>query len=258
MELGIIAWIKEEEFKAAKEKGLSFVEMDVNDRDAEFFEHFDQVKLYSQKYDLPVKAIGRWGINKIVEAGIIDSEFQLECKLIDALHELGGDVYITGCNYLNHLNFYQNCTLAIQYLKKLVAYAKEKNVKIAIYTCRWNNFICTEESWNVILNEVTDLYIKYDPSHSIYAGVDYLKEAMNWAHRFAHVHIKGTLIIDGKRFDDPPAGLDQTDWPSFLSILYVRGYQGGLSIEPHSQLWKDELGERGVNYTIRYMKNLMI
>jgi sugar phosphate isomerase/epimerase len=66
------------------------------------------------------------------------------------------------------------------------------------------------------------------------------------------------LIIDGKRFDDPPAGLDQTDWGAFFSILYAKNYQGGLSIEPHSQVWKGELGEKGVNFTVNYMKKLLL
>ena len=37
MELGIISWIEEENFRKAKELGLSFVELDVNDRAEEFF-----------------------------------------------------------------------------------------------------------------------------------------------------------------------------------------------------------------------------
>jgi sugar phosphate isomerase/epimerase len=58
--------------------------------------------------------------------------------------------------------------------------------------------------------------------------------------------------------DDPPAGLDQTDWKSFMSILYAKKYTGGLSIEPHSPVWQGELGDHGVDYTIKYMKTLML
>gem|GEM_PF-4477260 len=36
MELGMINWIREEDFAKVKEKGLSFVELDVNDRAQEF------------------------------------------------------------------------------------------------------------------------------------------------------------------------------------------------------------------------------
>src|SRR5690606_40163880 len=58
---------------------------------------------------------------------------------------------------------------------------------------------------------------------------DYLKEMRDWGDRFTHVHIKGSVIIDGKRYDDPPAGLDQTDWKTFIAILYAKKYNGGLS-----------------------------
>jgi sugar phosphate isomerase/epimerase len=107
------------------------------------------------------------------------------------------------------------------------------------------------------LGHLPDLFIKYDTSHSVYDNGDYLLETKKWGHRFAHVHIKGSLIVGGERYDDPPAGMDQINWGAFISALYRAGYDGTLSIEPHSETWKGELGEKGVNYTIRYMKNLL-
>lgn len=258
MKLGMITWIKEEEFKKAKDRGLEFVELDVNDRDEEFFAHLEDIKSFSQKYELPVQAIGRWGKDKIQTEGILEEEQALEMKLMDAAKELNCGIYMTGCNYLDDLTYYENCMLAVKYLEKLVEYGKSIGVKVATYNCRWNNFVHSEKAWNIIHGQLKDLYIKYDTSHCIYAGGDYLKETRDWAERFAHVHIKGALVIDKERFDDPPAGLDQTDWKSFLAILYVKGYEGGLSLEPHSAYWKDELGEKGLDYSIRYMQKLMI
>ena len=49
-----------------------------------------------------------------------------------------------------------------------------------------------------------------------------------------------------------------TDWGSFMAILHAKGYQGGLSIEPHSENWKGDLGDKGVDYTIRFIRNLML
>lgn len=43
-----------------------------------------------------------------------------------------------------------------------------------------------------------------------------------------------------------------------MSILYAKGYNGGLSIEPHSENWRGELGEKGVDFTINYMKKLIL
>lgn len=76
----------------------------------------------------------------------------------------------------------------------------------------------------MIHGHLKDLWIKYDPSHSRYAkGADYLSEMKKWGDRFAHVHIKGSMLIDGERFDDPPAGMDQTDWGAFMAVLYAKG-----------------------------------
>ncbi len=234
------------------------MELDVNDRAEEFLSHLEEVKAYSAKYGLPVAAIGRWGSARIDKDGICRDELELECRLIDAAGELGCNVYITGCNYVEELSYYENCTHAIRYFEKLIAHGKGKNVKIATYNCRWNNFVCDPMAFTLIHGYLKDLYIKYDPSHCIYAGGDYLQEARDWGDRFLHVHIKGSLVVEGRRFDDPPAGLDQTDWNSFMAILYVKGYDGCLSIEPHSENWKGELGDKGVDYTIRYIRQLML
>lgn len=55
MTLGMISWIREEDFQRVKAKGLSFVELDVNDRVKEFLDALEQTKEYSKKYDLPVR-----------------------------------------------------------------------------------------------------------------------------------------------------------------------------------------------------------
>lgn len=258
MKLGIIGWINEEDFKSAQEKGLEFIELCVNDRHEIFLENVEQVKTYSTQYNMPIGSVGRWGADKITAEGLREEELAIDYALIEKTAYLNSDVYITGCNYIDELSYYENCTLAIRYFEKLIEHGKKYGVKIATYNCRWNNFIHSDPTWTLLHGYLKDLYIKYDTSHCIYAGGDYLSETKKWAHRFAHVHIKGALIVDGERFDDPPAGLDQTDWASFMAILYAKGYEGGLSIEPHSENWRDELGKKGVDFTINYIRNLIL
>lgn len=258
MKLGIIGWINEQDFKRAKEKGLEFIELCVNERDQAFLDNVDKIKDYSQKYEMPIGSVGRWGKDKIQATGIIEEELTLEYQLIEAAAALQSEVYITGCNYVEEISYYENCTLAIQYLEKLIAHGKQYGVKIATYNCRWGNFIHSDRAWTMIHGYLKDLYIKYDTSHCIYAGGDYLAETKKWGERFAHVHIKGALVVEGERFDDPPAGLDQTDWGSFMAMLYAKGYNGNLSIEPHSENWRGDLGHRGVDFTIQYMRKLML
>ena len=49
MTLGMISWIREEDFQRVKAKGLSFVELDVNDRVKEFLDALEQTKEYCQR-----------------------------------------------------------------------------------------------------------------------------------------------------------------------------------------------------------------
>lgn len=258
MKLGRIAWFEEKDFQSARERGMAFIELDVNDRAQEFLDNVEAIRERSAKYQVPVGAVGRWGSDRICREGICQEELELEYRLIDAAAQLGCGVYITGCNKVEELSYYENCVLAISYFEKLIAHGAEKGVKIAVYNCRWNNFVCDPMAYTVIMGYLKDLYIKYDPSHCIYAGGDYLQETRDWGDRFLHVHLKGSLIVGGERYDDPPAGLDQTNWGAFLAILYAKGYDKCLSIEPHSANWRGELGEKGIDFTIQYFRNLML
>ena len=259
MELGMISWITEDCFAEAKAKGLEFIELDVNDRAEEFLENAAQLKEYVAKYDMPVLAVGRWGSSRIAKDGILQEELALECRLIEAAAPLGCRVYITGCNYVEELSYYENCTLAIQYFEKLIECGKKYGIKIATYNCRWNSFVCDDTAYRMIHGHLKDLYIKYDPSHGMsYGDGDYLKEMTRWAYRFAHVHLKGVVMSENRLWDSPPAGMDMVNWPAVLAILYTVGYEGALSIEPHSGKWMGELGDKGLNRTIEYFRNLKL
>ena len=125
----------------------------------------------------------------------------------------------------------------------------------------------------------------------------YLEEALTWGRYFGYVHIKGVVqlgrsdepvyvaleglykkfpgLLDAleqmpmfsnrppftyypSSYDNPPAGIDMIDWKSFFAALYQCGYDGDLSIEPHSATWEGELGEKGLMYTIRFIRDLML
>jgi sugar phosphate isomerase/epimerase len=261
MQLGIIKTWKEQDFIWCKEKGLDFIECDVNGPATnvdEYMTHIDELKGYIETYGVGIGAIGRWGPDRIDENGdLVEVELQASYKLIDACAALGAPVFMCGCNYIKGLSFPANCRAAIKYFSTLVDYATPKGVKVAVYNCDWNNFVYNPRAWDVILPEVPGLGIKYDASHSRYRGDDYMLEIKQYANRFYHMHLKGTLIVGGKRTDDPPAGLDQINWPALMALLYAKRYNGGLAIEPHSQVWQDGLGAWGVDYTINYFKPLL-
>ena len=257
MKLGIINGWDEDSFKYVKGKGLEAVEFCVNhNHDAdEFRSKAEEIKGYSEKYGVVVGSMGRWGMERIDESGnIIESAMHSDKVLIDSASIIGCPVYNVGINYIDSMSYYDNCQNAIKYLSALLDYAKEKNVKIATYNCDWSNFVYNDKAWSVIHTALPELGIKYDPSHCLNRGDDYLKELRDWGERVCHVHIKGTLYIDGERYDDAPAGLDSINWGGIMDVLYTKDYNGMLSIEPHSGYWQGKKGQWGIDFTIQFIR----
>ena len=73
MKLGIIAGFGEEDFKMAKAKGLSFIEIcyNVGLDCREFYDQLDEIKARIAKYGVGIGSIGRWGSDKIAADGSI-------------------------------------------------------------------------------------------------------------------------------------------------------------------------------------------
>lgn len=261
MMLGIINGWEEGHFKAVKEKGLEAVEFCINDKydSAEVLKKAEEIKGYSKKYNVKIGSTGRWGMTRIDENGQIISEaLQHDKNIIDFASIVGCPVFNVGCNYIDGKTYYENCQFAIAYFSQLIEYARQKNVKIATYNCDWANFVYDEKAWTVIHGALPELGIKYDPSHCYHRNGDYLKEMRDWGNRIYHFHIKGTMNIDGKSYDDCPAGMDDLNWKGIMVVLYNSGYDGMLSIEPHSGNWKEGKGQWGIDFTIEFMRKFIM
>lgn len=257
MKLGIINGWSEGCIKYVHDKGLEAVEFCVNYNydSAEFLAQAEAIKGYSEKYGVAVGSTGRWGMTRIDDNGeIIPEALQDDKNIIEAASIIGCPVYNCGVNYVESKSFYENCNIAIDYLGKLIDFAKDKGVKIAVYNCRWENFVVEPKAWEVILSALPELGIKYDISHCIYHDGNYLAEMRDWGDRFYHFHLKGCVYFDNDVYDDAPAGLDSINWPAAMDILYTKDYNGMLSIEPHSQYWQGKKGQWGIDYTINYFK----
>ena len=215
------------------------------------------LKKWSEKYDVKVLSIGRWGAPKFdAETGeLIEEELNHNLTLLDVCAELGCPVFNTGVNYVESKTYSENLENAISFLKKLVDYGKERNVKIAVYNCDWANFVRTPAVWDVVLSAIPELGLKYDPSHCINSGSgDYLGEIAKYAPNYTSTSRYAQLRRQA--FDDPPAGLDMIQWRPIMGLLYKR-LQRMLSIEPHSRTWRGELGEWGVKVTIDYISKMV-
>lgn len=262
MRLGIINGHGAASFDYVKGKGLEFIESCCNnDEDAaDFTAHVSDIKANIARTGIPVASVGRWAA-KPNQGGMFNGQqMESQISLFDAAAEVGSPVFVCGCNYDNSVSLYKNYTFAVEYFGRLLERAKGRNIKIAVYNCSWENFICSPREWEVILGELAQLGIKYDCSHSINAGRDYLTELSDWGGRIYHFHVKGTVVTRGRYIDDPPAGIDGFNWGEIFAILYARGYDSGLSIEPHSATWQggSELGKKGIDFTIKYIRQYIL
>lgn len=256
MKLGIIRQIAPESFDYAKEKGLDFIEICSNfDNETEsFIASADDILKNIDRTGIPVLSVGRWNSEPNKDGKIDEDVFRMICRQIDAVAKIGCPVFNLGVNYADSQTLYRNYTVAIEYLRRIVEYAGERGVTAALYNCGWNNFLWGGKAWEVVLEEVPGLMIKYDCSHAFARGEDYLSEIDRFCERIAHMHIKGSCKINGRYVDDPPAGLDFIEWNKVFALLYAHGYNGNFSIEPHSGIWQGEMGERGIEYTIGFIR----
>src|SRR3954453_4017118 len=163
LQLGIIAAPTEESFQKAKQKGLDFIEVCVNEGQNvdEFFRNRENLLNWKNEYGISIGSIGRWKSLRIDEKGsVIEEELERCCRLIDVASELGCTNFVSGCNYVEELSFYENCTAAIQFFSLLIDYAKPKGVKVSTYNCRKVNFVNTPDVWKIVHGHLKELGIK--------------------------------------------------------------------------------------------------
>ncbi len=261
---------------------------------AEVAKNREALKAASERTGVETGAVGRWASHILDKDGnVIPEEWEEVKAVIDFGAYLGAKYYLCSCAYVEELSYYKNITAAIKVLNQIVSYAKEKGMESAIVNCcMGDNYIRTPEQWKLVLDEVPGLGIKYDPSHSFVHGGPqgkYMDEAIEWGDHFTYCHIKGviqrgesreeaqwdtkklmeehpelkeallpTMFKKNDWYDNPPAGLDVINWRGFFGALYKHGYDGYLAIEPHSATWRNEKGEKGLKYTIKYIRDLMV
>ena len=199
MKLGIIRGYDETAFKYVKDHSLDFIEVCTNfDPESEnFIAAADSIKALIDKYELPILSVGRWN-SEVVKDGKINADtVALLKKQIDVVAAIGCPVFNLGVNRDESISLYNNYVLAVEYLREMLAYAGERGVTLALYNCAWGNFLCEPKAWEVVLPELPELMIKYDCSHSYGRGADYLSELNAYLPRVAHMHVKGSIRVDG-------------------------------------------------------------
>ncbi len=259
MRLGRIKGYQKKDFEEVKKSGLSFIEVCCNfDNEAEqFISSVEDVKQSIAETGIDISSVGRWNQNVNVAGKLDEKALDLYLRLLDAAIAVGAKTFVCGCNKDDSVSLFQNYQAAIELFKKLLEHANGR-IKVAVENCNWNNFIVSPRDWEIVLGELPELMLKYDCSHAYNRGDNYLDELSDWGKRIAHFHIKGTVHAGKHWVDDPPAGMDDIKWGSVFAVLYARGYDGDLSIEPHSATWQGEIGVAGVSFTKEYISKLIL
>ncbi len=260
MKLGIISGFGANSFDYVKSLGLEFIEScrnDDNEANA-FIANVSSIKENIQRTGITIQSVGRWNSQPNDGAKFNMQQMEIQYALLDAAVEVGSPVFVCGCNYSDKVSLFKNYAFAVEYFGKILDYAKGR-IKVAAYNCDWENFIHSPMDWKLVLGELPELGIKFDCSHAINRGEDYLDEICEWGKRIYHFHVKGTANYNGHWVNDPPAGVDRTNWPEVFALLYEHEYNGGLSLEPHSARWASDsdLGKKGLQFSINYIKQFI-
>jgi sugar phosphate isomerase/epimerase len=135
----------------------------------------------------------------------------------------------------------------------ILAYAKEKGIKIAIEnwfeTCLQgiDTFECLFETI-----QDDDFGLNYDPSHLIHQGCNHLLPVRMFGKRIFHTHAKDTLVdVEARarvgiyghgwwRYVIPGSG--SIHWGEYINHLRMNGYRGVLSIEHEDSALSREKG----------------
>ena len=258
MRIGFITDLSEDDFRFAAEHGfpciehISFGAVDVADRG-------DEIRARMRTYGVDFSMLGLFTQNYIAEnRDEAEESFRQARTLIDLCQEIGAPLMVTCAGEAEGRPLEENARRAVDALGQLIDYGKPRGVNIALYNCHITNFACAPAAWDMILPKLPDLSLKFDPSHALYDGRDYLAELRDWGGRVTHVHAKGSLVIGGERFEDPPPGLDDTRWGPLFAVLYHHDYGGDVNIEPHAATWTGSRRHDGILLAQRHLSRYVL
>lgn len=166
----------------------------------------------------------------------------------------------------------------------IIAYAKEKGVRIAIENCpmlfsqdEWpggKNLFTSPAIWRELFTIIPDdnFGINYDPSHFIWQQMDYIKPLYEFKDRIFHVHFKdikinkdllddyGILAYPLSYMSAKLPGLGDVDWGKYVSALHDIGYCGYACVEVEDRAFEGSLEDidKSVILSYRYLRQFVI
>ncbi len=258
MRLGFLTSGSVEDVQFACHRGFGCLEV-VLLGEGPLLKDWKDFKAACDDHDVPVSAVSLFGQCYI---GRATAAVRKSRKLLEAGAELacnlGARTLVSGSGLLEGVPVEEQWQMVVDAMGPMVAGVQERGLKFAFYNCHWANVVTTPEAWARVLPFIPGAGIKFDPSHPVYDGRDWMGDMWKAGRRIMHCHAKDTLRIDGKLIPDPNPGLGAMNWGAFFGILYELELDVDICIEPHSRVYGGERRNAALLLSKRYLEQFLM
>ncbi len=204
-------------------------------------------------------------------------------KVIDAAVLLEVPIVGTFAGADQTKSAHQNLETFASVWPPLIAYARERGIKIAIENCpmvweqSWpggTNLAYSPAIWRRMFEIIPDdnFGLNLDPSHLIWQFIDEIRPIYEFKDRIFHVHAKDMEINREMLYQDGTLGcgfrwaiprlpgLGAVRWNEFIAALYAIGYDDVVSVEHEDRAFEktEDLVQRGFYLTHNVLKPLIV
>jgi sugar phosphate isomerase/epimerase len=212
MRIGFLARPTEDDFEFAALKSFPCVELNFFE-DLSALERSNDIRHWSQKYGIDLSQVGLFGRNYLSDdAAERDAGLRALREVARYAQRIGAPVVTSGGGSHPALTLEQSCERVVERLGPVIAEIESQGLRFAFYNCHWANFVTHGEAWQPLLEALPGAGIKFDPSHPVYYGEDWRSQMAAWGSRIVHTHAKDVVMVQGKPFEDVPAGLGIIPW----------------------------------------------
>lgn len=167
---------------------------------------------------------------------------------------------------------------------KIIEYAKENKVKVAIENCpmlfdktQWpggQNLFTSVKIWRELFKIIDSPYfgINFDPSHFVWQQMDYIKPIYEFKDKMFHIHFKDIKILEDRlkeagvlsyplEYMIPKIpGLGDVNWSKFISALTDIGYESYACVEVEDRAFESSLEDKikSLKLTKKYLEQFVI
>ena len=183
-------------------------------------------------------AFGLWRINFLdSDPPTRDANLEQLRLCIDHAAEVGCPIVYTGTGVVEEGNDDANVAEYLKVFPDCVQYAESKGVELGHYLGHEGSMLCNMAVWEKIRDAVPGVGLKLDPMGLIRnLHEDPVEVLYKYGDRLCHFHVKDRADV-ADTWIQPAVGQGDIPWGKVMGMLYLHGYDGYISVEPHGALW---------------------